>query len=142
MAKKIPGKSTAKNATIKKARPPKLTDDEQVIAYMDRLQHPMKTDMEMVRSIIKDSHNNLSERIKWNAPSYYYKEDLVTFNPRALDMIHLVFHHIAITKIKSHLLKGDYKDRRMVYFHDVAEIKSEKKELQRIMKELVHAMEK
>ena len=142
MVKKIRGKTTTKSTTNKKARLPKLSDDEQVIAYMDRLQHPLKAGVEMVRTIIKDSNSNLSERIKWNAPSYYYKEDLVTFNLRALDTVHLVFHHIAITRIASPLLQGDYKDRRMVYFHDLAEIKAAKKELQRILRELVHAMEK
>jgi hypothetical protein len=61
----------------------------------------------------------------------------VTFNPRAEDRVHLVFHHPTIVKIKSPLLEGNYKDRRMVYFADMKEIKENKKELERIMNELV-----
>ncbi len=61
----------------------------------------MKAEIEAVRTIIKNADSKMLERIKWNAPSYYYKEDLVTFNPRATKHVHLVFHHAAIVKIKS-----------------------------------------
>lgn len=104
---------------------------------MDRLSHPLKDEIEAIRKIISGSDKKLSERIKWNAPSYYYKEDIVTFNPRATKHVHLVFHHPFITKIKSSLLEGNHKDRRMMYFKDMKEVKANKKELQRIMKEMV-----
>ena len=51
--------------------------------------------------------------------------------------MHLVFHHPFIVKIKSKILVGDYKDRRMVYLHTMQEIKANKKELERIMNELI-----
>jgi uncharacterized Zn finger protein len=44
-------------------------------------------------------------------------------------------------KIKSTLLEGEYKDRRMVYFADMKAVNKNKKELQRIMKELVKLVE-
>ncbi len=113
------------------------TDSEKVKTFMDRLSHPLKDEIEAIRKIISGSDKKLSERIKWNAPSYYYKEDIVTFNPRATKHVHLVFHHPFITKIKSSLLEGNHKDRRMMYFKDMKEVKANKKELQRIMKEMV-----
>jgi hypothetical protein len=77
----------------------------------------------------------LNERIKWNAPSYYYKEDIVTFGPtKAKDKIILVFHHPNIVKIRSELLQGNYKDRRLVYLNSMKEIKDAQKELERIIK--------
>ena len=115
----------------------KKTDDEKVSEYMKLLVHPLKKEMEAVREIIKNSNPNIAERIKWNAPSYYYKEDLATFNPRAQQHIHIVFHHKSIPEIKSDLLEGDYKDRRMMYLRNMKEIKQHKKELERIMNELV-----
>ena len=114
-----------------------MTDKEKVSEYMAKLKHPLKDGIEAVRKIIKGSNKSISERIKWNAPSYYYKEDLVTFNHRNQKAIHLVFHHPAIVKIKSPLLLGDYIDRRMTYFKDMKEIKANKKELERIMNALV-----
>ena len=76
----------------------------------------MKPAIDAVRKIIKTAAPKLKERIKWNAPSYYYKEDIVTIGPaREKHNIILVFHHPTIVKIKSELLQGDYKNRRLVY---------------------------
>jgi hypothetical protein len=119
----------------------KLTDVEQVEAFMGKLKHPLKAEIEAVRAIIK-GNKKISERVKWNAPSYYYKEDLVTFNPRADKHVHLVFHHPHIVKIKSPLLEGDYKDRRMTYFTDMKAVRAGKKELERIVGELVKMLDK
>jgi len=137
---------------IKKAKP---TEQEQVNEWMSKLDPEIKPAIDTIRKIIKSVGQNLNERIKWNAPSYYYKparpddsghsggEDIVTFGPaRTKDKIILVFHHPNIVKIKSALLQGDYKDRRLVYFNSLNEIKAGKKELERILNESVRMMDK
>lgn len=119
----------------------KPSDAEQVDKYMNKLDHPLKAEIETVRMIIKSVSAKISERVKWNAPSYYYKEDIVTFNVRPTKHVHLVFHHPTIVEVKSSILHGDYKDRRMAYFKDMKEIKANKKELERIMNELINKIE-
>lgn len=116
-------------------------DQEKVTSFMAELKHPLKAEIEAVRAIIKGANNKIAERVKWNAPSYYYKEDLVTFNPRAQQHVHLVFHNIAVVSIKSELLHGDYKDRRMMYFENMKDIKANKKELENIINELIKQMD-
>jgi hypothetical protein len=69
-----------------------------------------------VRKLIKGTSEKLVERIKWNAPSCYYKENIITFGPYKPDKLLLVFHHPAIVTVKNELLEGNYKDRRLVYF--------------------------
>ena len=121
-----------------KFKPPKLTETEQVIEWMNKLDAEMKPAVDAVRKIIKAAGPKLNERIKWNAPSYYYKEDIVTFGPtKGKDKIILVFHHPKIVKIKSDLLTGEYKDRRLTYFNSLKEIKESRKELERIIKESI-----
>jgi uncharacterized protein YdhG (YjbR/CyaY superfamily) len=120
----------------------KLPDAEQVVEYMKNLAHPLKPEIEAVRKIIKTANRKIAERIKWNAPSYYYKQDLVTFNLRATRHVHLVFHHPAIVEIKSDLLQGDYKDRRVIYLRNMQEVKRSKKDLENIMSELVTFIDK
>ncbi len=115
----------------------KPTDEELVNDWMNKLEHPLKAEIDTVRKIIKESNKNIQERIKWNAPSYYSTEDIVTFNHRATEHVHLIFHHPTIVKIKSALLEGDYKDRRMLYLPDMKAVKANKKELQRIVNESV-----
>ena len=114
-----------------------ITDAEKVNAYMQKLEHPLKAEIEAIRAIIVSANCKISERIKWNAPSYYYKEDLVTFNQRNQKQVHLVFHHPTIVNIESDLLEGDYKDRRMAYFSDMAAVQANKKELEAIINKLV-----
>ncbi len=123
-----------------KAKKPAGADP--VEAYMKKLSHPMKAEAEALRKIIKNANPKLSERIKWNAPSYYYKDDIVTFGPQRKSKILLVFHHPAIVKIKSGLLEGDYRDRRLMYLDSMKAIRSAKKELERILNELVKAIDK
>lgn len=110
-----------------------------VNAFMKLLDHPLKAEIEAVRAIIK-ANRKIAERVKWNAPSFFYVEDLATIHVKAQQHVHLIFHHPAIVKIKSKLLEGDYKDRRMMYFENMKEVKSRKTELTRIIKELVDLM--
>jgi len=107
-----------------------------VNAFMKQLDHPLKDAIEAVRDIIK-SNPNISERVKWNAPSFFYTDDLATIHVKARQHVHLIFHPPAIVSIQSEILEGDYKDRRMMYFESMKEVKARKKELTRIIKELV-----
>ncbi|MBK6636126.1 MAG: DUF1801 domain-containing protein [Chitinophagaceae bacterium] len=106
-----------------------------VNAFMKQLDHPLKDAIEAVRDIIK-SNPDISERVKWNAPSFF-TDDLATIHVKARQHVHLIFHHPAIVSIQSEFLEGDYKDRRMMYFESMKEVKARKKELTRIIKELV-----
>ncbi len=113
---------------------------EGVSAFLKQLEHPLKVEIEAVRAIIR-SNPKICERIKWNAPSFFYVDDLATIHVKAKQHVHLIFHHPAIVKIKSALLEGDYKDRRMMYFENMKEVKTRKKELTRIIDELVKLMD-
>ena len=104
--------------------------------------HPLKQEIDQVRTIIRTSSPLVAERIKWNAPSYYYKEDIVTFHLRKPEHVHLIFHHPDIVKIDSPLLIKHYDDRLMVYFRSMTEIKAASAELQRIINLLIAFQEK
>ena len=101
-----------------------MSDTEKVNEFMNKLDHPLKKEMEAVRLIIKKANLKIAEHMKWGAPSFYYKDDLITMGPRTKSSVHLVFHNIARLGIKSSLLEGDHKDRRMAYLHSMEEVKS------------------
>jgi len=132
-------KKIAKVATKKST--PTSKEEEQVFEYMKKLKGKQSEDIEAVRKLIKKSSAKLNERIKWNAPSYYYKKDIVTFGPYKPDKLLLVFHHPAVVKVKSELLQGDYKDRRLVYFKDAKDATKNKKELARIINEIIEQID-
>lgn len=120
----------------KKGSPISRTD--KVEEFLRELSHPLTAEVEAVRSIIKGVNKDINEEIKWNAPSFNFKgEYLVTFNLRDTKRIHLVFHNPLIPQVKSKILEGDYKDRRMAYFADMQEINAKKPLLEKSLKDLI-----
>ena len=120
----------------KKGSPVSRTD--KVDEFLRELSHPLKAEVEAVRSIIKGVNKDINEEVKWNAPSFNYKgEYLVTFNLRETKRVHLVFHNPLIPQVKNNLLEGDYKDRRMTYFVNMNDIKANKPLLEKALKDLI-----
>ena len=102
--------------------------------FMKLLKHPLKKETQALREMIRSVDPEISERIKWKAPSYHLNGvDFLTFNLRDLTRIHLIFHHPSIEKIKSPLLEGDYKGRRMTYFADASAVKKGADELANVI---------
>jgi uncharacterized protein YdhG (YjbR/CyaY superfamily) len=127
---------------MKKASP-KASHTDPVSDFMDKLGHPLKAEVEMIRGIIKDVHSDITEQIKWNAPSFSYKgESLVTFNLWEKKKIHLVFHNPMISSVKNTLLEGDYDHRRMAYFSDKNDIEKKKAALVKVLKDLIKLQKK
>ena len=117
---------------------PSANQTEQVDEFMGKLDHPFKAEVEMVREIIKNVNRDITEQIKWKAPSFSYQgEYLVTFNLWEKGCIHLVFHNPMISKVKSNLLEGDYDHRRMAYFSDRNDILAKKSALEKALKDLI-----
>lgn len=115
-----------------------LSRSDAVDAFLRELRHPLKGEIEALRAIVNGVSKDIHEEVKWRAPSFNYKgEYLVTFNLRETKRIHLVFHNPMIVRVKSKLLEGDYKDRRMMYFADMKDIKAKKPELVKILKHLI-----
>lgn len=68
--------------------------------YMQRLDHPLKAEIEAVREIILGADVGITEQIKWNAPSFCYQgDDRVTFRLHPSNQfIQLIFHRGAKVK--------------------------------------------
>ncbi len=107
-----------------------------VDAYMRDVDHPFKAEMEAVRAIILSASPKLSERIKWNAPSFFYKEDLGAFHPRATEYAHLIllFPDGMGIPAKNSLLEGKEKDRREAKFYSLADVETKKAQLTKLVK--------
>lgn len=140
-----PTKTTASSKVkepVKKAVKPVARKSSKAIVsveeFLAALDHPLTSEIDAVRKIIKGVNRGIAEEIKWSAPSFNYGgEYLVTFHLRSTDKIHLIFHHPKIAKVKNSILEGDYKDRRMSYFADMKAIRAKKGELQSVISELI-----
>ncbi len=82
-----------KKSAASAKRTPKLSGPDQVEAFLNKLEHPLKPEIEAVRNIILRANSQLREHIKWNAPSFHDQaEDRITFHLRGKDFFLLVFH--------------------------------------------------
>ncbi len=118
-----------------KPRTPKLSGTDAVNEYMRALDHPLKAEIEAVRAIIMGANPKVAERVKWNAPSFYYRDDIAAFHVRPTDYVHVVFvfHRGKMIDDGLGVLEGDYKDRRMAKFRDMREIEAKRDALVRII---------
>ncbi len=80
----------------------------------------------------------VAERVKWNAPSFFYKEDIGAFHVRQEKFIHLVLvFPFGIIEDSYGILEGDYRDRRMAYFYSIEDIENKKEALQNVINDWV-----
>jgi len=133
-----------KKAETKSKKLGKLSGHDQVVEYMNHLEHPFKKEIEEVRSIILNTNNKITEQIKWNAPSFCFNnQDIVTFNLHGKGFFRLVFHCGA--KVKDNKGKGPLfddntglldwisDDRAIVKFTDMNDVKAKEKKLEEVI---------
>ncbi|TCD12055.1 DUF1801 domain-containing protein [Pedobacter frigidisoli] len=111
-----------------------VSGEDQVDEYMAILDHPYKAEIEKLRSIIINANSKLAERIKWNAPSFYYVKDFAAFNLRAKGFIQIIFIFYDGNMIEdSTLLQGNWKDRREARFYGLENIETKKTVLEQFI---------
>lgn len=114
---------------------------EAVDKFMAKLEHPHKATIEALRRIICDADSTIAEGIKWNAPSFRTSEYFATVNLRAKDGIAVILHlgakvrENAKIEIKDpkDLLKWLAKDRAMVNFANIEDLRKHKAAFQDIL---------
>jgi hypothetical protein len=84
--------------TARKGKP-KLSDHEQVMGFIHQSDHPLKEVMAAAREVILGANPEITEHIKWNAPSFCFNDDdRITLNLHNPAYILLVFHRGAKVK--------------------------------------------
>jgi hypothetical protein len=64
----------------------------EVERFIDDLAHPLRDVMLEVRRVLLEADPRLSESIKWKSPTFEYKGNLASINPRAKQFVSLMFH--------------------------------------------------
>ena len=136
------------------AKAPKLTEEEEITAHIQKLEPGLKEIIEELRQIIRAVDPEIGERIKWNNPSFYYTGEMKPFDPKEYKReiivfnlfkgrIMLVFPSGAKVKDTTGFLQGEFKDgRRTHVFKDMDDVKAKEKALQHIIKEWLKKVDK
>ena len=77
-----------------------------VDAWFDRYDNPMKAAAQRTREVLLAADPRLDETIKWSTPTFTYKGNLVSFQPRAKQFVSLLFHTGASIPGDHPLLEG------------------------------------
>ena len=71
----------------------RLNRNPAVDRFLESLDHPLKPVIESLRLAVLESDDEITERIKWRAPSFCFNSvDRVTFNLRPIHHVQLIFH--------------------------------------------------
>ena len=119
------------------AKPHKPSGTDLLNDFMRHLDHPLKSELEVLRSIILGADPRVHERVKWNGPSFYSKNvDMSAFNVRSTTFLLLVvvFHNGKMIDDRLGFLEGDYKDRRTAKFTTMADIEAKRPALERMVR--------
>src|SRR5271155_647002 len=114
-----------------------------VADFLRKADHPLKPVLEAIRTTILAVDPKISEGIKWNGPSFFFKDYFATTGFRAKGFIHLVFHTGAKIKASAThgleisdptgLLEWHAKDRCSAKFSDLKDFAAKKRALQDIV---------
>jgi hypothetical protein len=95
-----------------------------------------------LRNIILNANPKLEERVKWNAPSFYYIKDFAAFNLRAKGYVQIIFIFYDGNMIEdSSLLEGKWKDRREARFYGMDDIEAKKPALEQFINNWIKLIE-
>ncbi len=105
-----------------------MTVNNAVDDWFDDYDNPMKEAVQRVRDIIM-SDERMSETIKWKSPTFMYKGNMASFNPRSKAHVSLMFHTGASIPGDHPRLEGGGDTARYMKFADVADVEAGASEL-------------
>ena len=126
-------------------KPSALDTTDAVDKFMAKLEHPHKDAVELIRRIMCETDAAIEEGVKWNAPSFRTKEYFATTHLKGNDGIGIVLHMGA--KVRDTpafqledpqgLLKWLAKDRAMMNFAGIHDVKAHEEAIQAIVRQWI-----
>ena len=118
-----------------------MSNTNKIDEFINKLTHPLKSEMTEVIKIIRKSSPELEEDVKWGGPSFDYKEPMATFNPRVTDFVAVIFHKGELLNDTTGLLEPGPKGKAYAKFHSMEEVKKHETNLQKVIKDWITLMD-
>jgi hypothetical protein len=104
----------------------------EVEAWFAEYDHPAKDAMLRVRELILGD-DRMAETIKWKSPTFVYKGNMASFNPRTKAHVSLMFHTGATIPGSHPRLEGGGETARYMKFADLDDVQQARTDLERIV---------
>lgn len=126
----------------------KPSGPEQVADFLSKTEHLLKETMILLRQIILSVNPEITEQIKWNAPSFCIDgDDRITFNLSKANLLLVIFHKGAkgketkgntpFFKDETGLLEWLSNDRAVVKLGSREDLEVKREPLQKVVKEWI-----
>ena len=109
-----------------------MNADPEVDAWLDEYEHPAKDAMLRVREIVL-SDVRMTETIKWKSPTFVYRGNMASFNPRTKAHVSLMFHMGAAIPDDHPLLQGGGTTARYMRFDDLSDVEAAADEIRAVV---------
>lgn len=106
----------------------------EIEAYLAELEHLLKAVMLEVRRVILEADSRISESIKWKSPTFEYRGNLASINPRAKQFVSLMFHTGALIPGEHSALEGGGETARYMRLADEADVQRQRPALEGIVR--------
>jgi len=116
-----------------RARPTSNTNPA-VDRWFNVLEHPLKGAMLLARQFILEADERIAESIKWSSPTFEFKGNLASFQPKARQFVSLMFHRGSEIPGKHPGLEGDAALVRIMRFTDETNVRDRRSELQAVVR--------
>lgn len=110
-----------------------MNKNVKVDEWMVTADNPLKDLWEEIRETILSTDTKMEEDIKWGAPTFMYKGNMATFNPRAKKFVNLTFHTGATIRDPEGVLEGDAAEARAFRVESEEDFSSKKSGLERVV---------
>ncbi len=106
----------------------------EVDEWLEAYDNPMKEVVVAARAVILAADERMRECIKWQAPTFTYKGNLASFNPRSKSHASLMFHKGAMIPGNFPNLEGDGKEARSMKLESLEDLETKSSELGSIVR--------
>jgi len=108
--------------------------DAAVEKWLRESDHPLLDAIARVREIVLAADPRVGECIKWKSPTFTYRGNIASINPRTRKKVSLMFHRGALIPGRHPRLTGGGDTVRYMDFADLAEVEAGRRDLERAIR--------
>ena len=97
----------------------------EVEQWLEDFEHPLKDAIMRVREIVLGCDERVGECIKWKSPTFTYRGNIASINPKSKKKASLMFHRGAEIPGNHPRLVGGGGTVKYMYFADTAEVEAQ-----------------
>ncbi len=106
----------------------------EVDTWMQGYDNPQKPVVQRVRELILAADPRVGECIKWKSPTFTYKGNIASFNPRSKKHASLMFHTGAAIPGEHPVLEGGGATARYIKFADLDDVDAKRAALEAVVR--------